>query len=59
MKVDQIFLEYALVVTLFFLLFLVQLLQKMVKKQITEQMEVMIPIKAMRDRIAIKIKWKR
>ncbi len=43
----------------FLILFLLsQLLRRMIRKQIDDQMKEMIPIKAIRKRVGIKIKWR-
>jgi len=55
---NPILLEGVLFAGFLFLLTLVQALNQMIKKQINEQMEGMIPLKAIRERISIKIKWK-
>ena len=57
MHINSILLISALVVALLLLSVLVKMLRKMVRAQIDNQMESMVPVKAIRDRIAIKIKW--
>ena len=55
---DKSFLVYTLVISLSLLFPFIQLLRKIVKKQIDDQMKEMIPLKAIRNRIGIKIKWR-
>tara|TARA_B100000965_G_C19578648_1_gene752470 strand:- start:140 stop:319 length:180 start_codon:yes stop_codon:yes gene_type:complete len=44
----------------FLLLFvLINLLRSLIRKQIDEQMKDMIPIKAIRKRVGIRIKWRK
>ena len=46
-----------LVLSLLSLFLLYQLLMSLIKKQIDDQMKDMIPIKAIRKRVGIRIKW--
>ena len=46
-----------LVLSLLILLKLSQLLKSLIRKQIDDQLKDMIPIKAIRNRVGIKIKW--
>tara|TARA_B100000427_G_scaffold82123_1_gene67072 strand:- start:132 stop:311 length:180 start_codon:yes stop_codon:yes gene_type:complete len=48
----------ALVLSLFILFLLSKLLRSLIQKQIDDQLKDMIPIKAIRKRVAIKIKWR-
>ena len=48
-----------LLLSLLILFLLSQLLRSMIRKQIDDQMKDMIPIKGIRERIGIRIKWKR
>ena len=48
-----------LVLSLLTLVLLSQLFRKLIRKQIDDQMKEMIPIKAIRERIGIKIKLKK
>ena len=48
-----------LVVSLLFLVLLSQLFRNLIRKQIDDQMKDMIPIKAIRERIGIKIKLRK
>ncbi len=56
---DKSLLVYTLVIALSLLFPFIQLLRKIVRKQIDDQMKEMIPINAIRNRIAIKIKWRK
>ena len=47
----------ALSFLILFILF--QLLRALIRKQIDDQMKDMIPIKAIRQRVGIRIKWKK
>ena len=47
------------VVSLLTLVFLFQLFRNLIRKQIDDQMKDMIPIKAIRERIGIRIKWRK
>ena len=51
-------LAYTLLISLSLLVPFIQLLRKIVRKQIDDQMKEMIPIKAIRNRIGIKINWR-
>ena len=46
-----------LVLSLLVLFLLSQLLRSMIRKQIDDQMKNIIPIKGIRERIGIRIKW--
>ena len=59
MNINTILLISVLVIFLVFLVVLVQLLKRMIRTQIDGQLEAMIPVKAIRERISIRIKWKR
>ena len=48
-----------IVLSLFSLMFLSQLFRNLIRKQIDDQMKDMIPIKAIRERIGIRIKLRR
>ena len=48
-----------LVVSLFILVLLSQLFRNLIRKQIDDQMKDMIPIKAIRERIGIRIKLRK
>ena len=48
-----------LVLSLFILFLLSQLLRSLIRKQIDDQMKDIIPIKAIRKRISIRIKWRK
>ena len=48
-----------LLLLLLILFLLYQLLKSLIRKQIEDQMKVMIPIKAIRKRVGIKIKWRK
>ena len=48
-----------LLLSLVILIFLSQLFRKLIRKQIDDQMKDMIPIKAIRERIGIKIKLRK
>ena len=48
-----------LVLSLLVLFLLSQLLRSMIRKQIDDQMKNIIPIKGIRERIGIRIKWKK
>ncbi len=48
-----------IVLSLFSLVFLSQLFRNLIRKQIDDQMKDMIPIKAIRDRIGIRIKLRK
>ncbi len=54
---DKSALVYMLLISLSLLFPFIQLLRKIVRKQIDDQMKEMIPIKAIRNCIGIKIKW--
>tara|TARA_B100000965_G_scaffold236502_1_gene198190 strand:+ start:164 stop:352 length:189 start_codon:yes stop_codon:yes gene_type:complete len=49
----------ALVLLLLILFLLYQLLRKLIKKQIDEQIKDMIPIKGVRERVGIRLKWRK
>ena len=48
-----------LVLSILFLVLLSQLFRNLIRKQIDDQMKVFIPIKAIRERIGIRIKLKK
>ena len=48
-----------LVLSVSTLIFLSQLFRNLIRKQIDDQMKVMIPVKAIRERIGIKIKLRK
>ena len=48
-----------IVLSLFSLVFLTQLFRNLIRKQIDDQMKDMIPIKAIRERIGIRIKLRK
>ena len=48
-----------IVLSLFSLVFLSQLFRNLIRKQIDDQMKDMIPIKAIRERIGIRIKLRK
>ena len=48
-----------IVLSLFILVLLTQLFRKLIRKQIDDQMKDMIPIKAIRERIGIRIKLRK
>ena len=52
-------LAYTLLISLSLLVPFIQLLRKIVRKQIDDQMKEMIPLKAIRNRIGIKIKFRK
>ena len=56
---DKSLLLYTLFISLALLFPLIQLLRKIVRKQIDDQMKEMIPIKAIRNRIGMKVKWRK
>jgi len=58
MKTYSLFLFLAIVLSLLILFILSQVLRRLIKKQIDEQMKNMIPIKAIRKKVGIKIKWR-
>ena len=58
MKTYSLFLFLAIVLSLLILFILSQVLRRLIKKQIDEQMKKMIPIKAIRKKVGIKIKWR-
>ena len=47
-----------IILSLFSLVLLSKLFRNLIRKQIDDQMKDMIPIKAIRERIGIRIKWK-
>jgi len=49
----------ALFLSLFVLFLLSQLLRSLIRKQIDEQMKEIIPIKGIRERVGIRIKWRK
>ena len=49
----------AIILSLFSLVFLSQLFRNLIRKQIDDQMKDMIPIKAIRERIGIRIKLRK
>ena len=55
---DKSLWAYTLIISLSLLFPFIQLLRKVVRKQIDDQMKEIIPIKAIRNRIGIKIKWR-
>tara|TARA_B100000700_G_C14681997_1_gene685811 strand:- start:313 stop:492 length:180 start_codon:yes stop_codon:yes gene_type:complete len=58
MKTYSLFLFLAIALSLLILFILSQVLRRLIKKQIDEQMKNMIPIKAIRKKVGIKIKWR-
>ena len=58
MKTYSLFLFLAIALSLLLLFILSQVLRRLIKKQIDEQMKNMIPIKAIRKKVGIKIKWR-
>ncbi len=48
-----------IVISIPILFILSQLLRSMIRKQIDDQMKNMIPIKGIRERIGIRIKWRK
>ena len=48
-----------IVLSLFMLVLLLQLLRGLIKKQIDEQMEDIIPIKSIRKRVGIRLNWRK
>ena len=48
-----------LILSLMFLVYLLQLIRNLIRKQIDDQMKNMIPIKVIRERIGIRIKFGR
>ena len=59
LMLDKSLLVYLLLISLSLLFPFIQLLRKVVRKQIEDQMKEMIPIKAIRNRIGLKIKWRK
>ena len=55
----SIFLLGDLIVSLLILFILSQFLRSLIRKQIDDQMKDMIPIKAIRKRVGIRIKWRK
>tara|TARA_Y100001968_G_scaffold118924_1_gene108389 strand:+ start:161 stop:340 length:180 start_codon:yes stop_codon:yes gene_type:complete len=49
----------ALVLSLFILVLLSQLFKNLIRKQIDDQIKEIVPIKVIRDRIGIRIKWRK
>tara|TARA_Y100001968_G_scaffold224773_1_gene207490 strand:+ start:612 stop:791 length:180 start_codon:yes stop_codon:yes gene_type:complete len=49
----------AIILSLLILFLLFQLLRSLIRKQIDEQMKEMIPIKGIRKRVGIRIKWRK
>ena len=49
----------SLVLSLLILILLSKLLRNLIRKQIDDQMKDMIPVKAIRKRIGIRIKWRK
>jgi len=58
MKTYSLFLFLAIALSLLILFILSQVLRRLIKKQIDEQMKNMIPIKSIRKKVGIKIKWR-
>ena len=56
MPTYSLFVLVGFLLLLLFLLF--QLLKSLIRKQIDDQMKDMIPIKAIRKRVGIRIKWR-
>ena len=56
--IDKSILVYLILISLSLLFPFIQLLRIIVRRQIDDQMKAMIPIKAIRNRIGIKIKWR-
>jgi len=56
--INPIIVEFSLLIGLLFLTYLLLLLKEMVNRQIDNEIKGIIPIKAIRKRIGIKIKWK-
>tara|TARA_Y100001968_G_scaffold277303_1_gene272061 strand:+ start:426 stop:605 length:180 start_codon:yes stop_codon:yes gene_type:complete len=57
MDTYSLFLFGLFVLSLLILFKLSQLLRSLIRKQIDEQMKNMIPLKALRKRVGIRIKW--
>ena len=55
---QQIILLLIITIGILLLTGLIQLLKRMFKKQINEKIEQLIPMKILRNRIAVKIKWR-
>tara|TARA_B100000965_G_scaffold342095_2_gene311163 strand:- start:488 stop:667 length:180 start_codon:yes stop_codon:yes gene_type:complete len=45
--------------SLLILVILLQILRNLIKKQIAEQLKDIIPVKSIRNRVGIRIKWKK
>jgi len=58
MNTNSIIVIAGLVLAFFILFLLSKLLRSLIQKQIDDQLKDMIPIKAIRKRVAIKIKWR-
>ena len=58
MDMTQFFLSATIFLFLLIFFTLLQFLRQLIKKQIDDQLTKMIPLKAIRKRVAIKIKWK-
>ena len=59
MNTYSLFASFSLVLSVMILFILSKVLRGMIRKQIDEQMKDMIPIKAIRKRVGIKIKWRK
>ena len=59
MDTNSLFALGFLFLSLFIFLKLFHLLKSLIRKQIDDQMKVMIPIKVIRKRVAIRIKWRK
>ena len=59
MDIYSLFILGAFVLFLLILFILIQFLRILVRKQIDDQMKEMIPIKSIRKRVAIRIKWRK
>jgi len=57
MDIFSLFVFGTLVLAIYILFLLFQLLKSLIRKQINEQMKEMIPIKGIRKRVGIRIKW--
>ena len=59
METFSLFALGLLALSLLILFLLSQLLRSLIRKQIDDQMKDMIPIKAIRRRVGIRIKWRK
>ena len=59
MDTNSLFFLGTFLFSLFILFLLSQLLKRLIRKQVDDQMKDIIPIKAIRKRVGVRIKWRK